>query len=242
MAFLLAEVDLQFLFQPFQSLRSLSLFEIGVRVFLSLVLGGILGFERGLKNKSAGLKTYILVSLGAAIVMMTNQYVYQSVGQQGDPVRMAAQVISGIGFLGAGSIIVTTKHQIRGLTTAASLWGAATIGLAIGIGAYEIAILGTLVLYLVLELLQNLTSYIAEKKKQFEIYVELDKQIKITQFNEMLKEKNILISKIEFVPDIHTTSDAIALLLHFSQKQAYSLEEIITILESIEAVHYLEKV
>ena len=89
-------------------IRFLTDSSIVIRILFSLVIGGILGLERGLKNRPAGLRTYILVCMGSCIVMMTNQYVYQVYGT-GDPVRMAAQVISGIGFLGAGTIIVTRR-------------------------------------------------------------------------------------------------------------------------------------
>ena len=119
-------------------IRFLTDSSIVIRILFSLVIGGILGLERGLKNRPAGLRTYILVCMGSCIVMMTNQYVYQVYGT-GDPVRMAAQVISGIGFLGAGTIIVTRRNQIKGLTTAAGLWASACIGLSIGIGLYEVA-------------------------------------------------------------------------------------------------------
>ena len=98
-----------------------------LRLLLATIIGGILGWERGRKNRPAGLRTYMLVCLGAAIVMMTNQYVTQCLGT-GDPVRMGAQVISGIGFLGAGSIMVTQRNQIRGITTAAGLWGIGMCG------------------------------------------------------------------------------------------------------------------
>ena len=83
-------------------------------------MGGLLGIDRGMKNRPAGFRTFMLVSIGSAIVMITNQFLYQ-VYHTGDPARLGAQVISGIGFIGAGSIIVTTRNQIKGLTTAAGL-------------------------------------------------------------------------------------------------------------------------
>ena len=95
--------------------RELTVTEIILRVLVSVVLGGLIGLERGMKNRPAGLRTYMLVCVGACVVMLTNLYTYQ-VYQVGDPVRMGAQVISGIGFLGAGTIIVTSRNQIKGLT------------------------------------------------------------------------------------------------------------------------------
>ena len=107
--------------EPLNAIRELTFASMLTRIAVSIVLGAILGVERGLKNRPAGLRTYILVCMGACIIMLTNQYVYMAYNT-GDPVRMAAQVVSGIGFLGAGSIIVTKQNQIRGLTTAAGLW------------------------------------------------------------------------------------------------------------------------
>ena len=101
-------------------IRELTLTSIAVRILLAIVLGGVIGLERGMKNRAAGLRTYMLVCMGACIVMITNLYIYQAY-DTGDPVRMGAQVVSGIGFLGAGSIIVTARNQIKGLTTAAGL-------------------------------------------------------------------------------------------------------------------------
>lgn len=111
-------------------LRDLNLLSITLRIILSVLIGGILGIERGTKNRPAGLRTYILVCLGSALVMMTNQYVCTAY-QTGDPVRLGAQVISGIGFLGAGTIVLTGRNKIMGITTAAGLWAAACCGLAI---------------------------------------------------------------------------------------------------------------
>lgn len=134
--------------------REVTLQAVVFRLVLSVLIGGILGFERGLKNRPAGLRTYVLVCVGATIVMLTNQYIYQNAGT-GDPVRMGAQVISGIGFLGAGTIMVTPHNQIKGLTTAAGLWASACVGLALGIGAYEIAMIGGVTIFIVLTLLQH---------------------------------------------------------------------------------------
>ena len=108
-----------------------------IRLVCAAVCGGIIGFERGLKGRPAGLKTFSLVCIGATMVMVTNEYIIEYVsGGSGDPARLAAQVISGIGFLGAGTIMVTGANQVKGLTTAAALWVTAAIGITIGSGFY----------------------------------------------------------------------------------------------------------
>ena len=108
---------------------------IVIRLLAATLCGGLLGMERERKKRPAGLRTYILVCMGAALVIMTNIYITDLYGT-GDPTRLAAQVVSGIGFLGAGTIIVTTRNRVRGLTTAAGLWASACMGIAIGAGFY----------------------------------------------------------------------------------------------------------
>ena len=140
-------------------LREVTYLAVALRIFVSIIVGGIIGLERGLKNRPAGLRTYMVVCLGACLVMLTNQYVCQIYGT-GDPVRLGAQVVSGIGFLGAGTIIVTRRNQIKGLTTAAGLWAAAGVGLAIGVGFYEAALCGALGIFIVMTLLQRMDNSI----------------------------------------------------------------------------------
>ena len=101
-------------------LREVTYLAVALRIVMAVIIGGLLGLDRGLKNRPAGMRTYMLVCVGACLVMLTNQYVFQVFGV-GDPVRMGAQVINGIGFLGAGTIVVTRRSQIKGLTTAAGL-------------------------------------------------------------------------------------------------------------------------
>lgn len=124
-------------------LHEVNLFSIMIRISMALFMGGVLGAERGLRNRPAGFMTYVPVCMGAAMIMLTNQYIFTAYAQT-DPTRMAAQVVSGIGFLGAGTIIVTRNDEVHGLTTAAGLWLAAGLGLAIGIGFYSGAIVGFL--------------------------------------------------------------------------------------------------
>lgn len=144
--------------------------EIFLRCIMSIVLGGIVGYERGVKNQAAGIRTYILVCLGASIVMMTNQFIVHEYGT-GDPSRMGAQVISGLGFLGAGTILVTNRNKIKGLTTAAGLWSSACIGLAIGIGFYKGAIVAAILLIAIMTIFTPVKKYLNSKTKIAEYYI-----------------------------------------------------------------------
>ena len=176
-------------------LREVTYLAVAIRIFAAVLIGGVLGLERGMKNRPAGLRTYMLVCVGACVIMLTNQFIYQAVGS-GDPVRMGAQVVSGIGFLGAGTIIVTRRNQIKGLTTAAGLWSAAGVGLALGIGFYEAAIAGTLAVFVVMTLLQKLDNKLHRKSKQLEAYIELS-TISLGDFLRTMREENVEVSDVQ---------------------------------------------
>lgn len=121
-----------------------------IRVLLGGILGGIIGLERKKRFKYAGFKTHFLVGLGSALIMVVSQYGFSGSSVPVDPSRIAAQVVSGIGFLGAGTIIIN-KGGVKGLTTAAGLWVTSAIGLAIGSGLYDLAVVSVLFVLLGLE-------------------------------------------------------------------------------------------
>ena len=170
--------------------------EVSFKLILALICGGLLGIERGRKKRPAGFRTYMLVCIGAAMVMMTNQYISE-VYQTGDPSRMGAQVISGIGFLGAGTIITTGHNRVKGLTTAPGLWASACIGLAIGIGFYEGAIMGTVMILFVMVAMHTLDEKITASAKIVTMYLEFDRISTLKNITAFLKEKEIKISDIE---------------------------------------------
>lgn len=118
--------------------------ELILRLIVSLLLGGLIGLERELRDKPAGLRTHMLVSIGACLYTLVSIYTFNL-----DPARVAAGIVTGIGFIGAGTIIGAGGH-IRGITTAASLWVVASIGLAVGAGAYLIALVTSIIVFLVL--------------------------------------------------------------------------------------------
>lgn len=131
--------------------------EMAMRLLLSCILGGFIGYERESHHKAAGLRTHILVSIGSCLIMILSFKIYSSVEgfTNADPARLAAQVVSGIGFLGAGSII-KDGPTVKGLTTAASLWVVAGVGLAVGSGYYMGALMTTGLVFLTLSILSRL--------------------------------------------------------------------------------------
>ena len=129
--------------QLFDSLRMMTFTSIALRMLFAVICGGAVGIEREYKRRPAGFRTHILICMGACMTTLTSQYLYLCMGYFTDMARLGAQVIAGIGFIGAGTIIVTRQQRVKGLTTAAGLWSTAIIGLALGAGFFEISIFAT---------------------------------------------------------------------------------------------------
>ena len=220
-------------------IRELTLLSVLVRCFASVLLGGIIGLERGLKNRAAGFRTYMLVCLGSCIVMVTNQYIYQLYGV-GDPVRMGAQVISGIGFLGAGTIIVTTRSQIKGLTTAAGLWASACLGLAVGVGFYEVALIGGFCVLLVLTIFHSWENYMRRNTAVLSIYIELNPGIPLGQFLREIQEQQINMSNIQMQSETISGQD-LAFLATIKPKKKETKDSILTAVRALPTVQFVEE-
>ncbi|MGI6671499.1 MAG: MgtC/SapB family protein [Christensenellales bacterium] len=221
-------------------IRELTLTSIFVRLLLTVVLGGIIGMERGMKNRPAGLRTYMLVTLGACVVMVTNQYIYQ-VFDTGDPVRLGAQVVSGIGFLGAGTIIVTGRNKIRGLTTAAGLWATATVGLAIGIGFYEVALLAGLLVFLVLTVLHKWETYMRRAGNRVELYIELKPGATLREFLDIAREYKLDVSGIHPEADSAEEVGASSFFVSLKGRRQVRHGDIINIVRKMDIVAYIEE-
>ena len=178
-------------------LREINTISIIARLTLATICAGILGHERGKKKRPAGFRTHIVVCIGATMVMITSQYMTDILGVTTDASRMGAQVISGIGFLGAGTIMVVGRNQVKGLTTAAGLWACACMGLAIGIGFYEGAIITCIFLFGVVTGLHKLDLYLQGNSKVIDIYAEFDNISAVTDFISNVKETGARVSDIE---------------------------------------------
>lgn len=221
-------------------LEELTLTAIVVRIFFACLVGGILGFEREINNHSAGLRTYMLVCVGSCLIMMTNQFVFQTI-DSGDPLRMGAQVVSGIGFLGAGTIIVTRNNQIKGLTTAAGLWAAAGVGLAIGIGFYEGAVVASLAVTVILSFLHRWDDHMATKAKLINVYVELSKDLPLGEFLRELRKREIDFSDIQLDTETAVDEEVRSVVATLKCKQRTSHKKLLNELRKLDGVVYLEE-
>lgn len=218
-----------------------NLFPIILKLALAMICGGILGMERGKKNRPAGFRTYMLVCVGATLVMLTNQYLCEVYGT-GDPARLGAQVISGIGFLGAGTIIVTGRNRVKGLTTAAGLWADACLGLAIGVGFYSAAIIGGAMILLVMSVLHRLDDRLVANARNVDLYMEFQKMSDLGAFMAKIKEFGMKITEIEMTKSNRTEDIGVAVLLTLKLEKKRPHTEIIQLLSQIEGVIYLEEI
>ena len=163
-------------------LREFNIVTILIRLALATLVGGFIGLERGKQGRAAGMRTHILVCLGSALTVMIGLFINQTLKMSTDPMRIAAQVISGIGFLGVGTILTKGRFQITGLTTAAGLWATAAIGLSLGAGFYEGALIASLIAFLAVTLFHRIETKLSNRQTRFGIYVEIesDKWIRTT--------------------------------------------------------------
>lgn len=212
-----------------------------VRLVLAVVLGGIIGFERGRSGRPAGLRTHILVCLGAVLAMMTNQYIFETYGVS-DPTRMAAQVISGIGFLGAGTILVTGRHQVKGLTTAAGLWATACMGLAIGIGFYKAAVAACIMITFATVVLHRFDNFLVAKSNTIDLYVEFSNIVPFTKVLDALKSLQLKIETIEIVKPTYGANAQIAAIMTIKLKQKKLRVDVIAKICSLEGVEFAEEI
>ena len=220
-------------------LREVTLLSVFVRIFASVIVGGLIGIERGMKHRPAGLRTYMVVCLGACLVMLTNQYIFQILGA-GDPVRMGAQVVSGIGFLGAGTIVVTRRNQIKGLTTAAGLWASAGVGLALGIGFYEAALAGGLAVFFVMTLLQRMDNKMHSKTRVLDVYVELSRDCPLGDFLRRVRELDIEVRDTQ--RELDTDDNVRAYITTLQMKKRKKHKAIVESLRELPGVVYLDEV
>lgn len=189
-------------------LQQLNMFSLILRLTLAGALGGCIGVERGQKHRPAGCRTYFIVCVGAALAMILGQYesamiqnfwtdVADVIGLKTDVSRFGAQVINGIGFLGAGTVIVTGRQEVKGLTTAAGLWASACMGLAIGAGFYECALIGFLYILLTIFVFNHLGAWIVSHTRNMDFYLEYDHTDSIPQIIAAIKAMDIRVFSVD---------------------------------------------
>lgn len=219
-------------------LLDIEFIEVMCRLMIAMLFSGLVGIDREKKDRPAGFKTYILVGIGAALVMIINQKIVEEFGVS-DPVRLGAQVISGVGFLGAGTIMVTGGEKVKGLTTAAGLWVVACMGLAIGAGFYQVAIAAFICIFATLKLLHLIGNKMSKIGKISSLYLEISNTCVMKEIIDYLQTNNIRILNIEVNDSLIKKEGHIGVIIKVKFNEKYKYTHLEDLLKKYKYVEYV---
>lgn len=223
-------------------LRELTLASLSLRMLLAAICGGLIGIEREYKRRPAGFRTHILICLGACMTTLTSQYLYLYMHYYTDMGRLGAQVIAGIGFIGAGTIIVTRRKRVKGLTTAAGLWAAAIIGLCIGAGFYEGAVMSTVLILLAELFFSKLEYKILASAPESNLYMEYTDRKCLENVLRIIREHEIKVLNLEITRTVGTEKHNACALFYLRLNRHCNLEELLEQMHSTEGVISVEEI
>lgn len=224
-----------------QYLEQFNLLSVFVRLALATVLGGLIGLDVDRMGSPQVCCTFALVCLGATIAMITDEYLVVTYGT-GDPARLAAQVISGIGFLGVGTIIVTGKNYVKGLTTAASLWTTACLGIAIGAGYIAGSLLAFFFIAFVMTVLTALSHYVDEHNTKIKLYLEVDKSDGIEVLYDYVTKNGYEIASVDKQKRQSLQGKDTVLMVVIDLNKRCSHTDFINGLNQNDSIHYIEEI
>ncbi|MBQ9086806.1 MAG: MgtC/SapB family protein [Clostridia bacterium] len=231
---------------------TLSIWDLLARLGIASLCGGLIGIERGRKHRAAGFRTHMLVCMGAALTMVLSTYLCVMLqsetwhlnplvdNMQTDVSRFGAQVINGIGFIGAGTIIVTGRQQVKGMTTAAGLWASACMGLSIGAGFYVAALIGCSLILITIVVFSRIEHLILSRSRNINLYVEFDYIDDLSLILEKIKEKQIRIFDVEITKAKGNTLPGALFSLQLPKKQPHT--QVMTAIAEVESVRSIEEV
>lgn len=232
-------------------LRSMTSWSVLFRLTLAMIFGGIIGLERGRKRRAAGFRTYMMVCMGATLAMLLGQFeaeliksawetVANEVGIRTDVSRFGAQVINGVGFLGAGTIIVTGKQEIKGLTTAAGLWASACMGLAIGAGFYECVFLAFLLIILSIQFLPVVENFVIKNARNMNIYIEFRTLADMESIIDKIKSLDLQIYDIDLNRGEEGRYHSAVFSIRLKQRQSHT--KVLALLSDLNIVRAIDEI
>lgn len=214
---------------------------ITVRLVVAMLCGGVIGLERERKRRPAGFRTHILICLGAAMTTLTSQYLVLNLGLFTDMARLGAQVIAGIGFIGAGTIIITKRRQVKGLTTAAGLWAAAIVGLCCGAGFFEGAVLATIIILLAELVFSKLEYFIVSNARICNLYVEYADSSKLGTIVDTIKKTGAYIVDMEITKKSSAEGRNPCVVFSIRTPRKISHQAIMTMLAKLDGIVSVEE-
>ena len=220
----------------FNGFRTINVVTIALRMTLAMICGGVIGLEREYKRRPAGFRTHILVCLGAAMTTLTSQYLYLVLHLYTDMARLGAQVVAGLGFIGAGTIIVTRRQRVKGLTTAAGLWAVGIIGLCLGAGFYVGGIAATAMI-LVAELVLAKVEYrLLDHAPEINLYMEYTDKDCLDQVLAMFREKQMRVLHLEITRASNDERHNACAIFALRLARRQSAEAVLTAVSAIHGV------
>ena len=216
------------------ALREFNMPSVLLRLTLAVLCGGMIGVNREHKRRPAGFRTYMLVCLGSAMTGVLSQYLWVMMNTQWaevsallekkiDVSRIGAKAIGGVGFLGAGTILITDQSEVKGLTTAAGLWASACLGVAIGAGFYEGALAGFAAIFLSIKVLPRIEEFLLSRSRNMNLYVELVSPERLRDFIALLKAMGIQIFDVELERKGQSGGGvSVVLYLHWPKSQSHT--------------------
>ncbi len=215
---------------------------VAIRLIMATIFGGLVGWERIVTHHNAGIKTFALVSLGSAVATVLNIYLANLPEMGADVSRIPAGVVSGIGFLGAGTILVTGKKQIKGLSTAATLWVTACMGMALGAGFLDAGILAFLLIVFANVILLQISDRVENNSKYMSIYIEVPKNRGVNKLTNAINEQGFSIMSMEKSKEKPLQSSDAGLIIDIALDRKRSHKELISMFNNLDYVNYVEEV
>lgn len=238
---LLKSVRLEEITKYIDTIRGTGFVALALKLILAVLFGGIIGIERGRKRRPAGYRTHIIVCMGATMAMCISRYFYETLDINIDVSRLGAQVINGIGFLGAGTIIVTGQQKVTGLTTAAGLWACACMGICIGAGFYECALIACIMIWLTISYFTGIEKYFVSTSQNMNVSVVVADTSVLPVMFEIITDMDIKIYDSEIVNMKNLKTEPPNVLIEMKMPKRRRHSDVIATLAAIDGVISIEE-
>ena len=215
---------------------------VGIRLFMATVFGSVVGWERIARHHNAGIKTFALVSLGSAMATALNIYLAMLPGLNADVSRIPAGVVSGIGFLGAGTILVTGRKQIKGLSTAATLWVTSCMGMAIGAGYVVVGFACFLLIEFSNLILIRFSSHVEQNSRYISLYIEVSKNSGVNKLTRWMDEQGFTIVSMTKNKEKTLQSSDTGLMIDLDLRRKLNHDGLLNMISDQDYVNYVEEV
>ena len=229
------------MFTQLHLFRDISLISIFLRMLFAVVCGSIIGIEREFKRRPAGFRTHILICLGASMTMITSQYLLQETHYYIDVARLSAQVVAGVGLICAGTIIVTRRQRVKGLTTAAGLWTTAIIGLALGAGFFEGGIFATALILVAEIFFSKYEFWLLRQSPEINVYVRYEGRQCLEQSLKVFRDWNIRVLNLEITRSEDTENQKAVAFFALKIQKKTPMEQVMAELAAIEGLEIAEE-